>query len=106
MSEDEEKNLSKKLQEIEGISSVKFLSAKMHTFDDTMSSFGLVALVLIVSAGLLAFVVFVPFMHGLFMIAELTMNQVLWIVGLAAIPTVLIQLFKVVKDLKLAGSGV
>jgi len=57
MSEDEEKNLSKKLQEIEGISSVKFLSAKMHTFDDTMSSFGLVALVLIVSAGLLAFVV-------------------------------------------------
>lgn len=55
---------------------------------------------------LLAFVVFVPFMHGLFMIAELTMNQVLWIVGLAAIPTVLIQLFKVVKDLKLAGSGV
>ena len=46
---------------------------------------------------LLAFVVFVPFMHGLFMIAELTMSQVLWIVGLAAIPTVLIQLFKALR---------
>lgn len=47
---------------------------------------------------LLAFVVFVPFMHGLFLIADLTMSQVLWIALLAVIPTVLIQVFKGIKD--------
>lgn len=52
----------------------------------------------VTGVALLAFVVFVPFMHGLFMIADLTMSQVLWIVGLAVIPTVLIQLFKVIKE--------
>ena len=52
----------------------------------------------VAGVALLAFVVFVPFMHGLFMIADLTMSQVLWIVGLAVIPTVLIQLFKVIKE--------
>ena len=57
MSEEEEVILAKELNEIEGISSINFLSSRMHTFDDTMSNFGLVALVLIVSAGLLAFVV-------------------------------------------------
>ena len=52
----------------------------------------------VAGVALLAFVVFVPFMHGLFMIADLTMSQVLWIVGLAVIPTVLIQFFKVIKE--------
>ena len=47
---------------------------------------------------LLAFVVFVPFMRGLFLIADLTMSQILWIMGLAVIPTVLIQVFKGIRD--------
>lgn len=57
MTEEEENLLAKELKEIDGISSISFLSSRMHTFDDTMENFGLVALVLIVSAGLLAFVV-------------------------------------------------
>lgn len=57
MSVSEEQEFSKVLKEIDGVSSISFLSSRTHTFDDTMSNFGLVALVLIVSAGLLAFVV-------------------------------------------------
>ena len=57
LTEDEENVLAKELKEIDGISSISFLSSRMHTFDETMDNFGLVALVLIVSAGLLAFVV-------------------------------------------------
>ena len=57
LSEDEENALAKEIKEIDGVSSISFLSSRMHTFDETMSNFGLVALVLIVSAGLLAFVV-------------------------------------------------
>lgn len=53
----EEKEFSKKLQAIDGISSVEFLSSTRNIFDDTMENFGFVSLVLIVSAGLLAFVV-------------------------------------------------
>lgn len=57
MNEEEENAFSKKLKDIDGISSIAFLSSRMHTFDDTMDNFGLIALVLIVSSGLLAFVV-------------------------------------------------
>lgn len=57
LSEEEENVLAKEIKEIDGVSSISFLSSRMHTFDETMSNFGLVALVLIVSAGLLAFVV-------------------------------------------------
>ena len=49
---------------------------------------------------LLAFVLFVPFMHSLFIISDLMLSQVLWIAGLAVIPTVLIQLFKGIRDMK------
>ncbi|MBQ6888432.1 MAG: cation-translocating P-type ATPase [Lachnospiraceae bacterium] len=49
---------------------------------------------------LLAFVLFVPFMHGLFIISDLVLSQVLWIVGLAVIPTILIQGFKGIRDMK------
>lgn len=47
---------------------------------------------------LLAFVILVPFMHGLFVIAPLTGMQLLSIVGLAIVPTVLIQVGRVIKN--------
>ena len=47
---------------------------------------------------LLAFVLFVPFMHKLFMVTPLDMTQVLSIVGLAFVPTLLVQLFKTIRD--------
>lgn len=46
---------------------------------------------------LLAFVLFVPFMHGLFVIAPLTGKQVICIAGLAFAPTVLIQTGKLFR---------
>ncbi len=45
----------------------------------------------------LAFVLFVPFMHKLFMVEVLTGMQLLSIVGLAIIPTVIVQLVKIIK---------
>lgn len=48
--------------------------------------------------GLLAFVIFVPFMHPLFKIAELTGAQIGFIALLAFIPTVIIQLVKVIVE--------
>ena len=48
--------------------------------------------------GLLAFVLFVPFMHPLFRVAELTGVQIGFIALLAFIPTVVIQLIKVIAD--------
>lgn len=47
---------------------------------------------------LLAFVLFVPFMHSLFCIAPLTMVQVGYIGLLAFIPTVIIQAIKVITE--------
>lgn len=47
---------------------------------------------------LLAFVLFVPFMHSLFCIAPLTMVQVGYIGLLAFIPTVIIQTIKVITE--------
>lgn len=48
--------------------------------------------------GLLAFVLFVPFMHPLFRVAELTGVQIGFIALLAFIPTVIIQLIKVIVE--------
>lgn len=48
---------------------------------------------------LLAFVIAVPFMHGLFMVADLTAVQVTTIVGLACIPTAVIQAVRRIKEL-------
>lgn len=48
--------------------------------------------------GLLAFVLFVPFMHPLFKVAELTGVQIGFIALLAFIPTVVIQLIKVIAE--------
>lgn len=47
---------------------------------------------------LLSFVLFVPFMHGLFMVETLSVNQVLWIAGLACLPTVCVQVLRAVKE--------
>ncbi|MCT0164245.1 cation-translocating P-type ATPase [Lactobacillus helveticus] len=47
---------------------------------------------------LLALVLFVPALHGLFAVTPLTGNQLLWIIGLAVIPTVIIQIVKVVNE--------
>lgn len=49
---------------------------------------------------LLGCVLFVPIMHGLFMIAPLTMVQVGWIVLLAFLPTACIQMIRLGKELK------
>ena len=46
---------------------------------------------------LLAFVVFVPFMHGLFAIAPLTLVQIVSIVGLAFVPTLIVQALRLFK---------
>lgn len=57
MTEKEEKEFASKLKEIPGVSSVTFTSSTRHIFDDTMDNFAYVSLILIVSAGALAFVV-------------------------------------------------
>lgn len=57
MSSKDEKIFSQKIKAITGISSLAFNSSTRGIFDDSMKNFGYVSLVLIVSAGLLAFVV-------------------------------------------------
>ena len=47
---------------------------------------------------LLAFVLFVPFMHGLFMIAPINGLQAISIIGLALIPTIIIQSVKLLTQ--------
>lgn len=47
---------------------------------------------------LLGFVLLAPFMHGLFMIADLTVKNVLSILGLAFIPTFIIQITRIIKE--------
>lgn len=49
---------------------------------------------------LLAFVLFVPFMHTLFMVEPLDFTQVCWIALLAFLPTALIQMYRVIKEWK------
>ena len=49
---------------------------------------------------LLALILFVPTLHSLFAVTPLTGNQLLWIIGLAVMPTVLIQIVKVVNENK------
>ena len=46
----------------------------------------------------LAFVLFVPFMHGLFVVSPLSVMQVCSILGLAIAPTVLVQIYRVIKE--------
>lgn len=57
MTEKQEKNFANELKEIPGVSNITFTSATRHVFDDTMDSFAYVSLILIISAGALAFVV-------------------------------------------------
>lgn len=57
MSEKEEREFSNKLKGMDAMSSLSFSSSTRNIFDSTMKNFGYVSLVLIVSAGLLAFVV-------------------------------------------------
>ncbi len=57
MTEKEEKEFASKLKEIPSVSSITFTSSTRHIFDDTMDNFAYVSLILIVSAGALAFVV-------------------------------------------------
>ena len=57
MTEKEEKTFANELKEIPGISSITFTSSTRHVFDDTMDNFAYVSLILIISAGALAFVV-------------------------------------------------
>lgn len=57
MTEKQEKYFANELKEIRGVSNITFTSATRHVFDDTMDSFAYVSLILIISAGALAFVV-------------------------------------------------
>ena len=57
MTEQQEKLFANELKEIPGIASITFTSSTRHIFDDTMDSFAYVSLILIISAGALAFVV-------------------------------------------------
>ena len=57
MTEKEEKEIANELKEIPGVSNITFTSSTRHIFDDTMDNFAYVSLILIVSAGALAFVV-------------------------------------------------
>lgn len=54
----------------------------------------------VTGTALLAFVILAPFMHSLFMVSPLTGSQVLYIAGLAVIPTLIIQGVRVVKEMK------
>ncbi|NRO85346.1 Calcium-transporting ATPase 1 [Lactobacillus helveticus] len=47
---------------------------------------------------LLALILFVPALHGLFAVTPLTGNQLLWIIGSALAPTILIQIVKVISE--------
>ena len=57
MTEKQEKKFANELKEISGVSNITFTSATRHVFDDAMDSFAYVSLILIISAGALAFVV-------------------------------------------------
>lgn len=57
MSDKEEKELANKIKETGVVSSISFNSDSISIFDSTMENFSYVSLVLIVSAGMLAFVV-------------------------------------------------
>ncbi|MEG0025992.1 MAG: FtsX-like permease family protein [Bacilli bacterium] len=57
MSEIQEKQLATLIKKIDGISSITFNSSSRGFFDNSMQNFSYVSLVLIISAGLLAFVV-------------------------------------------------
>lgn len=52
---------------------------------------------------LLALVLFVPQLHGLFLVSTLNADQLLWIGGLAILPTVCIQAWRVLGDVKRSG---
>ncbi|MGN9009959.1 cation-translocating P-type ATPase [Lactobacillus amylovorus] len=47
---------------------------------------------------LLALILFVPGLHSLFAVTPLTNTQLLWIIGLAVMPTIIIQIVKVVQE--------
>ena len=49
---------------------------------------------------LLGIVMFVPFMQNLFSVTPLTQSQLINVCPLAAVPTVLIQMFKIIRDIK------
>lgn len=49
---------------------------------------------------LLGIVMFVPFMQNMFSVTPLTQSQIVNVCILAAVPTVLIQLFKIIRDIK------
>lgn len=57
LTEKSRKELSKKLKEYESVSKLTYNSLSRSIFDDAMENFGSVTIILIVSAGLLAFVV-------------------------------------------------
>ncbi|GMM14555.1 cation-translocating P-type ATPase [Lactobacillus amylovorus subsp. animalium] len=47
---------------------------------------------------LLALILFVPGLHSLFAVTPLTNTQLLWIIGLTLMPTIIIQIVKVVQE--------
>ena len=47
---------------------------------------------------LLALILFVPGLHSLFAVTPLTNTQLLWIIGVALMPTIIIQIVKVVQE--------
>ncbi|WP_288291069.1 cation-translocating P-type ATPase, partial [uncultured Lactobacillus sp.] len=47
---------------------------------------------------LLALILFVPGLHSLFAVTPLTNTQLLWIIGLALMPTIIIQIVKVIQE--------
>jgi len=50
-------------------------------------------------AVLLALILFVPFMHGIFEVEKITLSQAGIIAGLAAIPTIIIQIIRILSSL-------
>lgn len=52
----------------------------------------------VVGTLLLALILFVPGLHSLFAVTPLTNTQLLWIIGLALMPTIIIQIVKVVQE--------
>ena len=52
----------------------------------------------LIGVSLLGFVLFVPFMQKLFMVAPLKVIQIVWIAVLAFLPTALVQIVRVMKE--------
>ena len=73
-------------------------AAAVSAVTSIISGESLAEVFIILIVVLLNAVLFIPAFHGLFLVADLTLIDIGWIYLLAFIPTVLIQIYKVIKE--------